>query len=384
MIITIIEHPDQLPIITRHSVRHVIIDMPGWSVRPHRLYNWTPNDLQQLFQKTDTIWVNLDGLYTPPELTLLAHNLHHYEGMDHITGFRIHDIGLATWLHHQFPNHRIHLTPETSMHHYAAIEAAFRAGIHGITLSPDISYSAIRDMCQRAPKSWSLELFVQGPILIQYAHRRFLHNLLPQSPDTIIKTSVTDAELPGRLFTCLDTPFGHMMFAHFHRCLAMHADKLQAVSHMNWLIDARGEPEPYLDTALTLYTQLDSLSVDDCIAHVNRLAAIANRPQKPGFFLSNNTDMDWRNDRIQAGEPIGHIIATEKTGYTLFELHEPLPFPCDLVCLNTDKTQKPFAPTSVWTLDDAPIESSLPVFTPLKCPSVPGIQFKGQLYRKDT
>ena len=96
-------------------------------------------------------------------------------------------------------------------------------------------------------------MLVQGPILIQYSRRRFLSDLYESDPTTPIRLDAEDADLPQRQFTFLNTPFGHFMFAQFHRSLAVYNDKLTSLINTSWLIDARGESTNYFQTALDVY-----------------------------------------------------------------------------------------------------------------------------------
>ena len=103
-------------------------------------------------------------------------------------------------------------------------------------------------------------------------------------------------ELPERLFTFLNTSFGHFMFAQFHRSLAKYSDKLGQLDGCSWLIDSRGESTSYLNTCIDLYMNLDSYASDDISNKIHHLMSESKKPQKPGFFLSNNTDYDWRDE----------------------------------------------------------------------------------------
>ena len=110
------------------------------------------------------------------------------------------------------------------------------------------------------------------------------------------------------------------MFAQFHRCLGKYANKLNVLSSVTWLIDARGESPHYFKTALYLYNSLFSLSSDDISDQLSQLQIESNKPQKPGFFLSNNTDYDWRNASSHVkSTPIGVIRSAKKQDSILIE-----------------------------------------------------------------
>ena len=51
---------------------------------------------------------------------------------------------------------------------------------------------------------------------------------------------------------------------------------------------------------------------DQIDSYLNVLEQESNRPQKPSFFLSNNTDFDWRDEQSFKTPEIGRIVTTKK------------------------------------------------------------------------
>ena len=172
-------------------------------------------------------------------------------------GIRLQDPGLIDWAK-QLGFKHIHINMETGGQSLDTIQTITNMGVSNITLNHDIPYAELITICQSIP---SCELIVQGPIIIQYAKRSFYSDYTHasdisfesshHSPPIIYHSVDTDA--PHRNFTFLDNASGHMMFAHFHRCLGTELTKLAAISAQSWLIDHRGESTDYLMTALNLY-----------------------------------------------------------------------------------------------------------------------------------
>ncbi|MGA0241979.1 MAG: U32 family peptidase [Candidatus Marinamargulisbacteria bacterium] len=387
MISTYIEHPRQWAIIQAAPLHHVIIDLPFCSIRSHSPYDWTYNELQALVQNGAQLWLNLDGLYTDSELTIIQSNIQTQHLAPLFKGFRIQDLGLAKWLHCQFPDHGIHLNHETGMQNQRGISMALKHHVSSLTFNHETPYRVMQEIMHPTVKTPPFELFVQGPILIQYARRRFLKNHYTDIQTPLWRTNANDPELPGRTFTFLDTEHGHFMMAHFHRCLAQYRDKLCAMPTLTWLIDARGESDNYWRTAIALYTHLNDLSIDDINTYVQALKTASNRPQKPSFFLSNNTDYDWRNDAFtnQKKQPIGQIVSSSKTEGTILLFFTPITkHPLEIMCINPDDTEGAIDMAQITDVHDQPIKTIIPFEHYLIKHPLKGVQTKGQLYLKDT
>ena len=135
------------------------------------------------------------------------------------------------------------------------------------------------------------------------------------------------------------------MFAHFHRSLAMHADKLQGIN-ASWLLDCRGQSDPYIQSVMALYMTLNEASKSSIESHIETLKSESNKMQLPGFFLSNNTDYDWRNynePTAPKSRVIGKVIDVKKSTHLLIEWHEPLSFPISAICYNPDHSTVEFS-----------------------------------------
>ena len=165
-------------------------------------------------------------------------------------------------------------------------------------LSMDLPYSDILDIQEKTDTEFDIQ--VQGPVLIQYSHRRFLAGLSQDidSPERLeqIHRIAEDEDYPGRRFTFLDNHHGHFMYAYFDRCLLMDIKELCHCNCQGWIIDARGESENYLKIALSSYKEALNTFFKDQKNYIasrelfNTFKKETQRPQKPGFFRANQTD----------------------------------------------------------------------------------------------
>ena len=381
---TYIQNPGEITILSDYSFDTLIVDLPFCSVRAHAPYDWHNEELE-LLQKLNatTIALNLDGIYSNHELTIIKSTIESRTLTQFFTAVRIQDPGLILWIKDNYPNLKIQLNPETGLQNTPGIQSMFELGIQSFICNHETPASTLADMLNKNP-SFKFEILVQGPILIQYSRRRFLSDLYESDQSNTIRLDAEDADLPERQFTFLDTPFGHFMFAQFHRSLALYRDKLQSLDTTSWLIDSRGESINYFKTALKLYSEL-SFATDDIIKTlVNTLKAESNKPQKPGFFLSNNTDYDWRDEtNIIRSNPVGHIISKVKTDATCIEFFDHIDLNQALICINTDQTETLLDVTTICNLAKERVHSITP-FTPYLLPAQKGIQVKGKLYLKDS
>ena len=359
----------------------MIIDLPFCSVRSHRPHHWTNEDIQSLnLIQHQYLAFNLDGIYTDHELSIIQSTINDRALDQLFNACRIQDPGLIVWLKQHYPHLHIQFNPETGIQNTPAIQTLHQHGIHRLILNHETPYSVIRDLPKKFP-TLEFEVFVQGPILIQYSRRRFLSDLYDADPNIPIRVDAEDEELPERLFTFLNTSFGHFMFAQFHRSLAKYSDKLGQLDGCSWLIDSRGESTSYLNTCIDLYMNLDSYASDDISNKIHHLMSESKKPQKPGFFLSNNTDYDWRDEsKTNHKQPMGRVLSKTKNDATLVEFYTPISSQTQVLCINPDQTEKEVALDEIKDLSLQPVSTIHP-FTPYLLPNQQkGIQFKGQLY----
>lgn len=381
---TYLEHPSKIHLYKNNHFDTVILDLPFCSIRAHHPYDWSNEEIDELSTSlsVDHLAFNLDGIYTDQELSIIHSTLSNRQLDRLFSACRIQDPGLILWLNQHFPTLAIQCNPETGMQNIPAIKTLHENGIKRFILNHETPVGVIQNIAKECP-SLELETLVQGPILIQYSKRQFMSNLYETSPDTPIRVNAEDSDLPQRMFTFLNTTFGHFMFAQFHRSLANYSEKLIPLD-CHWLIDARGESEHYLTTVFDLYANLGALTNDEISKKVHALFNESRKPQKPGFFLANNTDYDWRDETKTKARPVGHVISKIKGDEPLIEFYESIPINAQILCINPDQTETVIESLHMTDLTHQSIHT-IEAFTPyLLANYQKGIQFKALLYLKNT
>ena len=373
-----LEHPDQIPLFNSYDLHTLIVDLPGFSIRSFTNYSWT---LDELIAAKETInskyfCLNLDGLYSDSELAIIASNISDdYRFL--FNAIRIQDPGLIQWVRSFWPTAKIQFNSETGNQHSDAIETLFKLGIDQITLAHDIPYQTIQLFLNNHN---NLEIFVQGNILIQYSRRKFISDKYEIADDQPLSFIAEDDDLPNRNFTFLNTNFGHFMFAHFQRCLAEYTQKLALFSSLSWLIDTRGESENYLKTCLYLYSKLSQLPEKEIDELVNKLSEMSKKPQRPSFFLSNNTDYDWRDNAFDQNQSVGRIVSVKKPDFICVQLFDSVSPNTIFICSNPDQTTSEFALIDLINANNGCQIDPLDIYF---MPWRKGIQTKAQLYIKN-
>ncbi len=380
---TYIETPEQFVLLEKFHFETIIVDLPFCSIRSHCNYDWTNEELIHLKTLHLThLCLNLDGIYSDDELTIIESTIKHRQLDTIFSAFRIQDPGLLLWVKERFKAIDVQLNSETGFQNFPAIDALFDQGLSSFTLNHETPYPVIKDFQSQQTRG-AFELMVQGPILIQYSRRRFLSDRYDKDPSQPIRVDAEDPELPKRQFTFLNTVFGHFMFAQFQRCLANQANKLKQLPNISWLIDARGESIQYFTTALFLYQQLYQYDDTTLSIYIKTLQEESKKPQKPGFFLANNTDYDWR-DHSKRKPSIGKIVSVKKEDAILVQFYQNVLLPREFACINPDNTTVTLTISELKNLDLSATHQ-INEFTPyIISPPVKGIQINGELYFKDS
>jgi collagenase-like PrtC family protease len=212
--------------------------------------------------------------------------------------FRIQDPGLISLL-----DAEIELATETGNQNIESL-SYFSGKAKRQILSNEMPKSEIAKAIEKV--RCEFEIQVQGPILLQYSLRRFLGR------NTTVLAQ--DAEYAGRNYVFHDNAHGHFMFLYFDRCLLNSMAELEALGLAGWLIDARGESEEYLATAIRAYQGKASLA---------DLEKTAQRSQKPGFFKMNKTDQDLGR-KTSERKKIGVVLDCVAGKSMTLELSMPL------------------------------------------------------------
>ena len=247
-----------------------------------------------------------------------------------ITSVRIQDQGLIPYFTSAMPTIEIHYAQETGNHNIKSAEYFAKFCQHQ-SLSNELTYKEIQAYTKL---DTTLDIQVQGPLLIQYSNRRFLAGKDNNEDDVMPKTKYAhDRDYPGREFVFHDNPHGHFMYVYFDRCLLRYLPELCQLNLKHWLIDGRGESLEYLTTAIKLYTEEQarySSAPDTWSPNVDALTtlqSLSNRDQKPGFFRANQTDRGRKAPYADVPENAifaGRLVDVIRDKWVTIELETPL------------------------------------------------------------
>ena len=104
---TYIQNPGEITILSDYSFDTLIVDLPFCSVRAHAPMIGTMKSLNY-FKKLNatTIALNLDGIYSNHELTIIKSTIESRTLTQFFTAVRIQDPGLILWIKDNYPNLR--------------------------------------------------------------------------------------------------------------------------------------------------------------------------------------------------------------------------------------------------------------------------------------
>lgn len=222
-----------------------------------------------------------------------------------ISSVRIQDPGLLVYFKSCWPEVTFHFAQETGNHNVKSI-AYYSKYCKRQVLNNELTVSEIKHTISLVPCEFEIQ--VQGPILIQYSNRRFLHGYEhtdeSEAPEIHTHTAF-DKEYPGREFIFHDNPHGHFMYAYFDRCLLRSIQELRDCHLAAWLIDARGESDLYLTESLKLYKS--AITQDISEDAYSSFLTVTQRAQKPGFFKANFTDRGRKSPFAHVPEHMTYI-----------------------------------------------------------------------------
>jgi collagenase-like PrtC family protease len=325
MITTFASSPEQVLAALSAGADHLIIEHSRLTIRSFHndesdlafgKYS-TLSALSQSILPTVKRSISIDILPHNEDLPVIESAIHAAIRSD-IHAFRIQDIGVASLIREIDPSAEITLAPEIGYHSAKSIRIALRQ-VDRLSVSNEVSVSTLRALADCSDR---LEIQVQGPIMIQYSYRRYLDGVIHNA--STYDRQVSDTEYPGRLVRFFDSPNGTIMFLYFDRCLLREWTHLNELKLGTWLVDCRGESSDYLTTAISTYRQIEDDQPVDIPTIVSTLHQLSGRPQRPGFFLQNNTDQD--RDRPLANRDVLAVVRDAVKGkYLMVEFRESIP-----------------------------------------------------------
>jgi collagenase-like PrtC family protease len=326
---------EELRIALDNNVPHIIIEHSDYSTRSFHQDAQSPSHKINRFKKLTQdqeiqLSFNCDFMLHHHHIShiklltdiMIKQNLHRY---------RVQDMGMIPLLKEFDPNALIDLAPETGFANSKSLHLLIKE-IHSFVIPNEVPFPTIQEMTKAYP-STLFEIQVQGPLLIQYAYRRFSHdreNAL-HTPTSISSEGATWIEpgKPNRAYTFLDNKHGHFMYLYFHRCLLKQLNSLATIPNLTWLIDSRGELDSYLKSVLTTYKNAFTQLLSGELLDKNIIKTLSNKTKtkmKPGFFNANQTDnsLTTKQERERSVPIYGKVLDTIKKKQMTVELYQSL------------------------------------------------------------
>ena len=378
---------------------HLILDHPDLSIRTYSKTRLPLVDtilsLSQYALKLDPsiqLSLNLDMLVHDQHFPMVESCLKHISDSS-IHSIRIQDPGLISLIQELSPHKHVHLCTDTGNNNIHSA-SFYSPMVQRQILTNELPFIDIRSIIHHVPSEFELQ--VHGPILIQYSKRKFQTDYLRQSSgdhDLSGPRTAIDLEMPKREFLFNETTHGHFMYAHFDRCLINHIDRLMALPLSSWLIDCRGYSHIVMKEVISAYVQElsrfyqdDSSSWTPSFTLMDHLTSLIQRPLKPGFFLANRTDSDWRNQKPSLSNqfmPIGKVVNVIKNKSLIVECTVPI-HRHDVVCIVTPEFKRINTKlTALRDINDQDINQSI-VGQFINLNPLKGVCAGSTLYRKTT
>lgn len=297
------------------GLRHLWLLDPHFSCGCPSPQGFSKSSLQALTaQYPDTCFYLLaDKIFHQVDFESLALHLQNYG--DLYEGIVGQDIGLMGYCQSQHPQLKRIWHDSFMSISQASLTVLEQLGIHRIVLSHQIPLESIQHFQLSQPAI----IYLQGPILIQYSKRQYKQD----STQSRLKSPLyvaEDTELPGRRFRFIESQLGTMMYAHFDRFLLPFLEKLAAYEG---LIDTRFYDKDTVKLILEAYLGKDI----DYKESIKNIQTQSQTPQKPGFFMANKTNQDWRNQKMELKANhhiLGEVISAVEADWIICESLKPL------------------------------------------------------------
>ncbi len=364
------------------GIDHLILEDPKISIRSFSKTMHT--DFNALLDLANTARALNPKIELSINCDMLAHE-HHFPVLDQLVTaikptslrqIRVQDPGLLDYFHDHLPDSSCHLNLETGNHTSTSM-LAYSHYCHSQTVSHEVTALELQSIRKHCP--FPLEIYVFGPLLIQYSVRRFLDGTPEVSANERHNRYIKyaqDTQFPGRYFKFYDNEHGHFMFAFFDRCLLKAIDELKTLKMDYWLFDGRGESLDYLLTALQAFQNPTQFPLKVLQKHFQR-------PLKLGFFRANHTDQvqltkpHMRRDHLLC---VGTVVDLLKPNTITIECHHSIKVGDILTVVSPRHNDHTITINSLQTLEEETVTDSKDA-TYVQIPWYKGARNGSQLYR---
>ena len=335
---------DHIEIAAHNQLQDLILLHPKWSMACTPTKHLAIDEIKYIYQTYPKIKLYLccDILFHNKDFDRLGDYLTQIQ--NYLTGLQCQDIGLLVWIKEYFPTLDCWWNDTFLSMNSQSLSGILNLGATRISLSHQLSLTDITCI-QEKFDSLTFDILVQGPFAIQYSKRTYMTAYQAKQAKAMVY-SLENKELEGRYFRFVENSTGTVMFSHFDRCLIE-----QTLENLNGVIDARFYTKKELKNTLRAYC-LKKSRVE--------LQESLSQPQKPGFFIVNKTNNDWRDKKIELKRNktvLGTIIAIEDTEM-IIESISPIK-PGSQVCLiNPMGTHKNITLQHLFNMNKEPLNTT--------------------------
>lgn len=211
---TYVDHPAQLSLLQRTTVREVILEHEALS----RFGTLATEPLAELIEASAKQGyfpsLQWDVLSTDAEL---QQSIEIFEELPlaKIHAVRVQDLGVAEFLRQHHPGLPLHLIVETGNHNLAALQqwsAYFGEQLQRLVLSTELSGTTLKSYCETL--NTPCEILALGRILLFYTPRA-LFQFLQQPKEATVQKVVSSDEHPHHHFPTLQNQHGTFMFHYY-------------------------------------------------------------------------------------------------------------------------------------------------------------------------
>lgn len=276
------------------------------------------------------------------------------------TAIRYQDLGLLPLIHEHLPECTPTFISETGNSNNESLDVLEHLGAKSIQLNNEIPYSQLKNITQNPKINWQLQ--VHGHILIQHSHRKLLSSVSGKKDRHFTRSE--DQDFKGRYYHFFESHHGCFMFGHFDRCLISEAKKLRRLALSDWIIDGRGLGIEHNVTVINAYQSIlgeEEPSKEKLENTFSILQDQSRTPLKIGFFNTNKTDVDWRDQKTTQLSKYtikGACIDIQKNSHIVVEVEEDFDANDTLIILTPENKELSFHKLKLSSLNNKSLKTT--------------------------
>ncbi len=354
---TFISSEKELHDYVKAGATHLIIDNTPYSNRSLKP--------ESTLQNTISLFKTCQTKYPDIKLSLNCDVILHNHMIDDIISLfkllndinchhiRFQDLGILTLIKDYCPKATPCYISETGSNNIESLKQLVELGVECIQFTNELPFNHIQQFENEL--NIETQLQVHGHILIQHSHRQLLSGI-NKAAFTFHQTE--DHNFKGRFYHFYEGQHGTFMFGHFDRCLLEEISRLKKCNITDWIIDFRGLNNDIISQCITTYqkTAKTDLNKTNLTQYKLNLEILTKRPSKAGFFISNKTDIDWRDEKKQPlknKQVVAQFLDTEKPNYLVMEAIHKFEVTDNLYLLTPENKELHYNTISISNLTDS-------------------------------